>query len=58
MLAFFALPTLAMMLVVSILSRAEPNWSAPTYLSATVLVVALLLAMAPRFLIWGSVVLT
>ncbi len=57
MLAFFALPTLAMMLVVSFLSRAEPNWSAPTYLSATVLVVAFLLAVAPRFLIWGSVAL-
>jgi 4-amino-4-deoxy-L-arabinose transferase-like glycosyltransferase len=57
MLAFFALPTLAMMLVVSFLSRAEPNWSAPTYLSATVLVVAFLLAEMPRFLVWGSVAL-
>jgi len=57
MLAFFALPSLAMMLVVSFLSRAEPNWSAPTYLSATVLVVAYLLAERPRFLVWGSVVL-
>lgn len=57
MLAFFALPTLAMMLVVSFLSRAEPNWSAPTYLSATVLVVAFLLAEAPRILVWGSVAL-
>jgi len=57
MLAFFALPSLAMMLIVSFLSRAEPNWSAPTYLSATVLVVAYLLADWPRFLLWGSVVL-
>jgi 4-amino-4-deoxy-L-arabinose transferase-like glycosyltransferase len=57
MLAFFAFPTLAMMLIVSFLSRAEPNWSAPTYLSATVLVVAFLLAEAPRFLLWGSVAL-
>ncbi|HEV8015411.1 MAG TPA: glycosyltransferase family 39 protein [Stellaceae bacterium] len=57
MLAFFALPTLAMMLIVSFLSRAEPNWSAPTYLSATVLVVAFLRAEAPRFLLWGSVAL-
>ena len=56
-LAFFALPSLAMMLVVSFLSRAEPNWSAPTYLSATVLVVAYLLADWPRFLLWGSVAL-
>lgn len=30
LLACFALPTLAMMLVVSVLSRAQPNWSAPT----------------------------
>ena len=57
MLAFFALPTLAMMLVVSFLSRAEPNWSAPTYISATVLVVAFLLGHAPRILLWGSVAL-
>jgi 4-amino-4-deoxy-L-arabinose transferase-like glycosyltransferase len=57
MLAFFALPTLAMMLVVSFLSRAEPNWSAPTYLSATVLVVAFLLAEMPHILVWGSVAL-
>jgi len=40
LLAAFALPTLAMMLSVSALSRAEPNWAAPTYVSATVLVVA------------------
>ena len=40
LLAVFALPTLAMMLVVSLLSRAEPNWAAPAYVSATVLVVA------------------
>ncbi|HEX3974091.1 MAG TPA: hypothetical protein VHX19_22340, partial [Stellaceae bacterium] len=49
--------SLAMMLVVSFLSRAEPNWSAPTYLSATVLVVAYLLAEWPRVLLWGSVAL-
>ncbi len=56
MLAFFALPTLAMMLVVSFLSRAEPNWAAPTYLSAIVLVVAFLLAEGRRLLVWGSIV--
>ena len=55
LLAFFALPTLAMMLVVSLLSRAEPNWSAPTYLSASVLVIAFLLTRMPRILVWGSV---
>jgi hypothetical protein len=40
LLAIFALPTLLMMLGVSLLSRAQPNWAAPTYVSATVLVVA------------------
>jgi hypothetical protein len=40
LLAFFALPTLAMMLGVSLLSRAQPNWAAPTYVSAVILVVA------------------
>lgn len=40
LLAVFSLPTLAMMLVVSLLSRAEPNWAAPAYVAATVLVVA------------------
>lgn len=44
LLAWFALPSLAMMLVVSLLSRAQPNWSAPTFVSAVVLVVAWLLA--------------
>lgn len=40
LLAAFALPALAMMLAVSLLSRAQPNWAAPTYVSATVLVAA------------------
>src|SRR5258708_22304339 len=40
LLAAFALPALAMMLGISLLSRAQPNWAAPTYISATVLVVA------------------
>jgi 4-amino-4-deoxy-L-arabinose transferase-like glycosyltransferase len=40
LLAIFALPTLAMMLIVSFLSRAHPNWAAPTYVSASILVVA------------------
>lgn len=43
LLAIFALPSLAMMLVVSFLSRAQPNWAAPTYVSATILVVAWLI---------------
>ena len=44
LLAVFALPTLAMMLGVSLLSRAQPNWAAPAYVSAVVLVVAWALA--------------
>ena len=39
LLAVFALPILAVMLVEALLSRAEPNWAAPAYVSATVLVV-------------------
>ncbi|HEY3911783.1 MAG TPA: glycosyltransferase family 39 protein [Stellaceae bacterium] len=54
LLAAFALPTLAMMLVVSLLSRAEPNWAAPAYLSATVLVVARALRLGRRrFVSWS-----
>jgi 4-amino-4-deoxy-L-arabinose transferase-like glycosyltransferase len=40
LLAAFALPTLSLMLVVSLLRRANANWAAPAYVSATVLVVA------------------
>jgi len=40
LLAAFALPTLVLMLALSLLSRAEPNWAAPAYVSAIVLVVA------------------
>jgi hypothetical protein len=54
LLACFSLPTLAMMLAVSALSRAEPNWAAPTYVSATVLVVAWLLQRGWRkVLVWS-----
>jgi 4-amino-4-deoxy-L-arabinose transferase-like glycosyltransferase len=57
LLACFALPTLAMMLVVSFLSRAQPNWSAPTFVSAVVLVVAWLLQRDRTALVAGSVAL-
>jgi len=57
LLAVFALPTLAMMLVVSLLSRAHPNWSAPTYVSATILVVAFLIEHGRTLLVTGSVIL-
>jgi len=40
LLGLFAYPTLLMMLVVSFISHAQPNWSAPAYVSAVVLVVA------------------
>jgi 4-amino-4-deoxy-L-arabinose transferase-like glycosyltransferase len=55
LLAVFALPTLAMMLCVSCLSRAHANWAAPAYVSATVLVVARLLESAWRRLVALSI---
>jgi hypothetical protein len=55
LLAAFAVPTLAMMLGLSLLSRAQPNWAAPAYVSATVLVVAWALARGWRRWIGVSV---
>jgi 4-amino-4-deoxy-L-arabinose transferase-like glycosyltransferase len=57
LLCVFALPTLAMMLAVSLLSRAHANWAAPAYVSATVLVVAWALRRGSRPLIALSLVL-
>jgi hypothetical protein len=57
LLAVFALPSLAMMLVVSIVSRAEPNWAAPAYVSASVLVVAWALRRQWRRLVSASIAL-
>jgi 4-amino-4-deoxy-L-arabinose transferase-like glycosyltransferase len=57
LLAVFALPTLAMMLIVSFLSRAHANWSAPTYVSATILVAAFLVARGRTLLLAASVVI-
>ncbi len=57
LLATFALPTLAMMIVVSLLSRAHANWAAPTYVSAAVLVVAWALQCGWRRLITVSIAL-
>jgi hypothetical protein len=57
LLAVFALPTLAMMLVVSLLSRAEPNWAAPAYVSATLLVVAWALQRGWRAVVAFSIAL-
>ncbi|MGH7058815.1 MAG: ArnT family glycosyltransferase [Stellaceae bacterium] len=55
LLAAFALPTLAMMLIVSLLSRAEPNWAAPAYLSAIVLVVGWTLQRGRRAFVASSI---
>ena len=57
LLAAFTLPTLAMMLGVSLLSRAHANWAAPTYVAATVLVVAWALQRGWRKLIAVSIAL-
>jgi 4-amino-4-deoxy-L-arabinose transferase-like glycosyltransferase len=57
LLAAFALPTLAMMLVVSFISHAQPNWSAPAYVSATVLVAAWLLARGRTAVVAASIAL-
>ncbi len=57
LLAAFTLPTLAMMLGVSLLSRAHANWAAPTYVAATVLVVAWALQRGWRGLIALSIAL-
>jgi len=57
LLAFFALPTLAMMLVVSLLSRAQPNWAAPAYVSATVLITGWALQRGWRMTLLFSIVL-
>jgi 4-amino-4-deoxy-L-arabinose transferase-like glycosyltransferase len=57
LLAAFALPALAMMIAVSLLSRAHANWAAPTYVSATVLVVAWALRRGWRALIAFSIAL-
>jgi 4-amino-4-deoxy-L-arabinose transferase-like glycosyltransferase len=57
LLASFALPVLAMMLAVSFLSRAQPNWAAPAFVSATVLVVAWALDRGWRKLVIFSIAL-
>lgn len=51
-----SLPTLIVMLCESLLSRAQPNWSAPAYLAATILVVAWLRGRGRDALVQWSVV--
>ena len=48
LLAAFALPSLVLMLCLSWLSRAQPNWAAPAYVSAIVLVVGWALGLGWR----------
>jgi 4-amino-4-deoxy-L-arabinose transferase-like glycosyltransferase len=57
LLATFTMPTLAMMLAVSFVSRANANWAAPAFVSATVLVVAWALSRGWRKLVIFSVTL-
>jgi 4-amino-4-deoxy-L-arabinose transferase-like glycosyltransferase len=57
LLAAFALPTLALMLGVSLMSRAQPNWAAPAYVSAIVLVVAWALDRSWRRWVAASIAL-
>jgi len=57
LLAAFALPTLILMLVLSMLSRAEPNWAAPAYVSGIVLVVAWAIARGWRNWVGAGVAL-
>jgi hypothetical protein len=57
LLAVFALPSLAMMLALSFLSRAQPNWAAPAYVAGSVLVVGWALASGWRRWVGASVAL-
>jgi 4-amino-4-deoxy-L-arabinose transferase-like glycosyltransferase len=57
LLAAFALPTLSLMVVVSLLRRANANWAAPAYVSATVLVVGWALSSGWRRLVPVSLAL-
>jgi len=57
LLASFTWPTLLIALVISLLSRAEPNWAAPAYISATVLVIGSALAGGWRRTVVASIVL-
>jgi 4-amino-4-deoxy-L-arabinose transferase-like glycosyltransferase len=56
-LACFTLPTLALMFVESFLSRAQPNWAAPAYVAASLLVVAFLVGRKGQLVLSISVAL-
>ena len=57
LLAAFALPTLLIVMAVSFLSHAQPNWAAPAYVSAAVMVAATMLAQQWRRVLIVSIVL-
>jgi 4-amino-4-deoxy-L-arabinose transferase-like glycosyltransferase len=57
LLAWFTWPTLLVALVVSLLSRAEPNWAAPAYVSAVILVTTAALTRGWRRLLGISIAL-
>ena len=53
----FTLPPLVLMLGLSLLSRAQPNWAAPSYVAASILVTAWLLATGWRIVLIVSLAL-
>ncbi|HTZ36595.1 MAG TPA: glycosyltransferase family 39 protein [Stellaceae bacterium] len=57
LLAAFAWPSLAIIAAVGLLSRAQPNWAAPAYVSAVVLVVAAALQHGWRRLLAACIAL-
>lgn len=57
LLTCFTLPPLVLMLILSLVSRAQANWAAPSYIAATILVVAWLLAIGRRIIITVSLAL-
>jgi hypothetical protein len=57
LLAVFAAPPLLLMTVLSILSRANANWAAPTYIAGTLLVVAVLIVEHRHRLVSASIAL-
>ena len=57
LLAWFALPIIALLTLLSLLSRSNANWAAPAYVAATILVVAWLLRFGRTRLLAASLAL-
>jgi hypothetical protein len=57
LLVAFAWPTLMIVIVISLLSRAQPNWAAPAYVSAVVLLIAAALARGWRRTVIAAIAL-